>query len=110
MSKICFTTTELIIFIVINTLTLIYFATKSVEITSTPNLIKTPVKEKIIIKEQQQQQQQQQTPQQPIEIINYPRQLNDPLIGPERNRINHLNYTNIGYVTSPNGDKHIYIW
>ncbi|ARR75034.1 hypothetical protein SAGO17_00116 [Mimivirus AB-566-O17] len=43
----------------------------------------------------------------PIEVVTYPRQLNDPLRGPERNRVNYVDYTNVGYVTAPSGDKYI---
>lgn len=107
MTRVCFSSTELIVFFIINIGIIIYLATQSVKVHQiklwqnhngfNSEGIKTkPVitKERVPVRSD------------PIEIVNYPKELNDPYRGPERNRVNHFNYTNVGFITAPNGDKY----
>jgi hypothetical protein len=91
MKSICFSPDTLLVYFIFNIAIIVYLVIRPKEI------IKKIIKKRHAdrsIKE-------------PVEIVNYPRQLNDPLQGPERNQINHISYTNVGYIESPIGDKYV---
>lgn len=98
MSKVCLSTNQLILLFIINIGFIFYLANKSTKITSQPPIqVKLPeIKNESPIPDRT-----------PIEIVNYPKHLNDPLRGPERYKLNHINYNNVGFITSPNGDKYL---
>jgi hypothetical protein len=94
MNSICFSPDTLLIFFISNIAIIVYLVIRPTEII------------KKIIKKRHNEPTDRSI-REPVEIVNYPRQLNDPLQGPERNQITHISYTNVGYIESPTGDKYV---
>ena len=106
--QVCLSTNQLIIFFFFNITIIIYLANKSVTATQQFKTQQDKQQDKQQEKQQEIQQEIQQIKQQePLEIVNYPKYLNDPLRGPERRVINHINYNNVGFVTGEEGEKYL---
>jgi hypothetical protein len=103
MSKVCFSSNQLMLLFFINISFIFYLATKSTSIVPPERVRPVKVTAPIIINKERSSA----LNRTPIEIVNYPKHLNDPLRGPERYRLNHINYNNVGFITTSSGGKYL---